>query len=75
MSELKKVIPTEFYNEDEAMMPPPRVNTVGELIEQLKRLPSDLPLSGWEYLTHEIIVYNITMDNTHVSIEEVDEEF
>lgn len=74
MSDLKKVIPTEFYNEDEAGIPVPRANTVGELIKQLQRLPDDLPLSGWEYLTHEIVVYNITMPNTHVTIEEVDAE-
>jgi hypothetical protein len=74
MSELKKIIPTEFYNEDEAGIPVPRASNVGELIRQLQRLPDDLPLSGWGYLSHEIVVYNITMPNPHVSIEEVDAE-
>jgi len=38
-------IPLEFYNEDKAGKSHPKVKNVGELIEQLKRLPSDLPLS------------------------------
>ena len=74
MEELKKIIPTEFYNAEEAGIPPPRASDVGELIKQLQRLPDDLPLSGWDSLTHEIVVYNITMQNPHVSIEEVDAE-
>ena len=45
-------IPLEFYNEEKARKPHPEVKTVGELIKQLKRLPSDLPLS-YELANHE----------------------
>lgn len=68
MENLESIIPEEFYKEDQ-----PRVETVGELIKELERLPSDLLLSGWpERSTHEVAVYNVTMNNPHVSINEVD---
>ncbi len=74
MADLKSNIPTEFYNTEKAKcLHPPRVNTVGELIEQLERLPKSLLLSGWpDAHTHEIVVYNVNMDNTHLTVEEVD---
>jgi len=72
MSELKDKISPEFYNGDHVT---PRVGTVGELIEQLKRLPKDLALSGWpERFSHEVVVYNISSHNTHLTIEEVDQD-
>ncbi len=76
MNKLFKEIPVMFYNEDKAGCPPPRVDTVEQLIKQLERLPKDLALSGWpDRLTHEIVVYNISMPNPHVSINEIDQEY
>lgn len=48
-------IPVEFYNETKAGEKHPKVKTVGELINQLNRLPSNLPLTG----NLSCVVYNI----------------
>ena len=70
----KSKIPTEFYNTDKANVEhAPRAENVGELIKQLERLPKELPLSGWpESHTHEVVVYNVSSHNPHLTIEEVD---
>ena len=72
----KSDIPTEFYNTEKAKkLHPPRAENVGELIKQLERLPKELPLSGWpDAHTHEIVVYNVSAHNPHVTIEEVDHD-
>lgn len=66
-------IPLEFYNEEKAKKPHPKVSTVGELMEQLKRLPSDLPLS-YELANHEeadqvmCTVYNVSSGKPFLSL-------
>lgn len=57
-----KNIPIEFYNEREAGIGHPVVHTVGELIAQLQRLPSSLPISGGWGNPAELVVYNISED-------------
>lgn len=66
-------IPLEFYNKEKAKKPHPKVSNVGELIEQLKRLPSDLPLS-YELANHEeaeqveCVVYNVSRGKPFLTI-------
>ena len=69
-NELKELIAIAFYNGNHET---PRAENVGELIDQLKRLPPELPLSGWpEKYSHEIVVYNVSEHNPHLTIEEID---
>lgn len=49
---LKDVIPEEFYRGDKIR---PQSNTVGDLVDQLSRLPRELPLCN----TKVVVVYNI----------------
>ena len=55
-------IPTEFYLADQ---PAPEVRTVGDLIEQLQRLPRELRLEK----KSECVVYNYS-DNAYFSLRE-----
>ena len=56
-------IPVEFYNEKKAGKRHPVVGNVGELIEQLERLPKDLELRGsWPGEVQQLIVYNFSSD-------------
>lgn len=48
----------------------PIVKNVEELIEQLKQLPGELPLTHNEFLGLEVIVYNFAYDNPHVGLNE-----
>ena len=63
-------IPLEFYNEEESGKKHPEVETVGDLIKQLERLPKDLPLSyelardianESETTPLSCVVYNVSM--------------
>lgn len=62
---LKDLIPSEFYRGDEES---PYAETVGQLIEQLQRLPADLPvMHGFDYGCC-LTVYNINQDDAHLEI-------
>lgn len=70
-------IPVEFYSEDKAGKPHPKVETVGDLIEQLKRLPKDLPLSyelardiggDGEAEPLACVVYNVSSDKPFLEL-------
>jgi len=69
MSEMKDVVPSEFYRGDEEK---PYCETVGELIEQLQRLPCDLPIKQGYEDGCTLTVYNIKTD-AHLEITEADE--
>jgi hypothetical protein len=65
----KEVIPKCFWHDSE---PTPVAETVGDLIEQLQRLPPDLEVrAGW-YAGAALVVFNIDRDNMHLEICEVD---
>lgn len=61
-------IPPEFYNVN---YNPVHCETVGEVIEQLKRLPPDLPVDQGFGKGVRITVYNASTD-PHVEFDEVD---
>ena len=72
-------IPVEFYNEEKAGKPHPKVQTVGELKEQLNRLPDDLPLGyrpnigecdNDDYAPISCIVFNVSGDNPFFELTE-----
>ncbi len=72
-------IPLEFYNEEKAGKPHPKVRTVGELKEQLKNLPDDLPLGyrpnhgkidNEDYEALSCIVFNVSSDNPFFELTE-----
>ena len=72
-------IPVEFYNEEKAGKLHPKVQTVGELKEQLNRLPDDLPLGyrpsvgdchNDDYAPISCIVFNVSGDNPFFELTE-----
>lgn len=65
MSDLRDVIPSMFYRGDEQK---PVATNVGELIEILQRLPSDLKLDE----DSRVVVYNVK-SNPIVSVEDADD--
>jgi hypothetical protein len=56
---VKEMIMKEFYKGD---MEQPSAHTVGELIEHLKRLPSNLRIEAGFGKGCELVVYNINHD-------------
>lgn len=73
MSSLKQVVPVEFYNAEKGGGHPV-VRTVGELIDQLQRLPRDLAIGNSESEAAMLTVPNIKDDirpygRPHLSIE------
>lgn len=60
----KDIIPDDFYRGD---LEHPIADSVGELIQILKRLPPEMRLSE----SYEIIVYNIKSQEPIVGIEEL----
>ena len=63
-------VPKEFYNEDFGRV---KVKTVGELIEQLGRLPKDMKLQNNEPRDGAILlVYNHGSRFEHLAMEELD---
>ncbi|MBE8233552.1 MAG: hypothetical protein HAW67_07415 [Endozoicomonadaceae bacterium] len=67
--DLKQIIPTGFYHSDSA---PHSATNVGELIEQLKKLPSHLPINSSRNSGCIVTVFNINAD-AFVEIEELRE--
>ena len=67
--ELKDLIHKDFYNEKRT---PVLCETVGEVIEQLKRLPEDLAIGQGFGEAVILTVYNISMENPHLSFDEID---
>lgn len=58
-------VPSEFYSDDEDS---PYAETVEDLIEQLQRLPPDLPVKhGFDHGCR-LTVYNIKQDDVHLEI-------
>lgn len=48
--------------------------TVGELIEILKELPPELPISDdGRHASMEVVVFNVDGDDTHMSLEQIEE--
>lgn len=65
--DFKKIIPEEFYRGDNM----PVVHNVGELKEQLSRLPDDLPLEAGFGDAVALVVFNInTTDCVHLQFGE-----
>ena len=69
MTDLTKVIHKDFYHNTGQ---PILCDTVGEVIEQLNRLPKTLNIGQGFGETVRITVYNISSDNPHVAFDEVD---
>ena len=67
---LKDVIPTEFYRGDEGS---PYVETVEQMIEQLKRLPADLPVRHGVDYGCCLTVYNINLGDAHLEVVDADD--
>lgn len=65
MSDRREEVPKQFYRGD---MAKPVAQTVGELIDELSRLPSDLPVDPYEDGV-ALTVYNIDMD-AHLAFSE-----
>lgn len=69
---LKKNIPTEFYKAADENAPV-YVETVGELIAELKRLPDTLPVNMGFGAGAHLKVYNIfDMEDCYLEIEEAE---
>lgn len=69
MNRFQDDVPMEFYHESK---PTPKVMNVGELIDQLKRLPKDLPIKqNYPEIGASLVVFNIRSD-VGLSLEEVD---
>lgn len=62
-------IPREFYYGDDH----PICYTVGDLVEQLKRLPRGMKINQGFGRGVEVIVYNHGRSDCHLEFEEVDE--
>lgn len=71
MSGLEKIIPEEFYKGD---VDKPTACDVGELIEQLQRLPRHLPVKSGFGEGCQLVVYNIK-DGAFLEIEEDENEY
>lgn len=69
MKDLKKVIHKDFYHDTGT---PVLCETVGEVIEQLNKLPKDLDVVQGFGDAVRITVYNISRENPHVSFDEID---
>lgn len=70
MRDLIEKIPPEFYRGDAEK---PRAETVSDLIEQLRRLPGDLPvLSGVDNYGCELTVFNVRGAKPFLGIEEIE---
>lgn len=68
MGMIRQDIPEDFYKGDY-----PVVYTVGELIEELKRLPEDLPITLGFNQGVGVVVYNVDRDSIHLSFEECED--
>ena len=64
---MKDQIPEEFYKYEGDK---PAADNVGELIEQLKKLPSGLPVEATFSDGVQLAVYNIDQENPHLMFEE-----
>lgn len=67
----KDVVPKCFWHDSE---PTPIAHTVGELIDELSRLPRELEISTGFNNGAMVVLYNIDKDGMHVEIVEVDPE-
>ena len=63
-------IPVEFYNEEEAGKPYPTASTVGELREQLARLPSGLAIESFMSTNVTLRVYSYGEEDMHLEFGE-----
>ena len=63
-------IPKEFYI---SRLPKPVAETVGDLIEQLQRLPPELAIEQGFGRGGKLKVYNASTASPHLKIKEVDE--
>jgi len=73
---MNTVVPVEFYNTRKAEVEHhPIVKNVGELVEQLGRLPKDLSVNSGGSVGAEMIVYNMDKNGSysyaHLELEEV----
>lgn len=70
-------IPFEFHNLKKAKVTHhPRAYTVGEVVDQLKRLPPDLPVESGFGKGVELIVFNVGakhVDGPHLDFHEISE--
>lgn len=66
-------IPKEFYNVNSPRYPVV-VETVGEMIEQLKRLPPDLPVQQGFSERAVLTVFNVDADHRPPSLEVREDE-
>ena len=62
---MRDIIPKDFYHGDDH----PTCETVGELINELNRLPKELEVRLGFGSMAKLVVFNINTD-THLSIEE-----
>jgi len=69
MKELTDLIHMDFYNDKGT---PVVCKTVGEVIEQLKRLPDDLAIGQGFGSAVRLTVYNITREDPHLDFSEID---
>lgn len=67
---LQGKIEKHFYNEN---APAPECFSVGDVLDQLSKLPRELPCDSGGYgVPYRVTVYNITTDEPHCVIEEID---
>lgn len=67
---LQDEIEAHFYNDN---APAPECFTVGDILDQLSKLPRTLPYGdGDSGVAYRVTVFNITEEDPHCEIEEID---
>ena len=67
----KGIIPKAFWHSSE---PTPVAYTVGDLIDELKRLPEELEIKVGFGDGAKIVVFNVGQDDIHVELCELDDD-
>ena len=70
MGKYKDLVPAEFWSGDKN----PKAYNVGELIEQLERLPKEIELSSGFSDGVGLVLYNIDRDGMKLEFSEIEDD-
>ena len=70
MGKYKDLVPAEFWSGNET----PKAYNVGELIEQLERLPKEIELSSGFSDGVGLVLYNIDRDGMKLEFSEIEDD-
>ena len=70
MSKYKDLVPAEFWSGNKK----PKAFNVGELIEELKRLPAEIEISQGFGRGAGLCLYNVDRDGMHLEIIEIEDD-